>query len=89
MMRVREPSPLPGFGLAFGLTMTMLGIVVIVPIGALLLRGADIGLGELWRVVATERVWKALRLSFGLSLAQERRSFRNVKHYRRRKRWLG
>ncbi len=26
---------------------------------------------------------------FGLSLAKERRSFRDVKHYRRRKRWLG
>jgi sulfate transport system permease protein len=69
MMSLREPSPLPGFGLAFGLTMTMLSIVVIVPIGALLLRGADIGLAEIWRVVGTERVWKALRLSFSLSLA--------------------
>ncbi|MDI1343748.1 MAG: ABC transporter ATP-binding protein, partial [Pseudolabrys sp.] len=25
----------------------------------------------------------------GLSLSAERRNFRNVKHYRRRKRWLG
>jgi branched-chain amino acid transport system ATP-binding protein len=25
----------------------------------------------------------------GLSLSQERRSFRDVKHYKRRKRWLG
>ena len=35
------PSALPGFGLAFGITMTMLSIVVILPIGALLLRGVD------------------------------------------------
>ena len=67
-LSLREASPLPGFGLALGLTMTMLSIVVIIPIGALLLRGADIGLAELWQVMATERVWKALRLSFGLSL---------------------
>jgi branched-chain amino acid transport system ATP-binding protein len=25
----------------------------------------------------------------GLSLSEERRNFRDVKHYRRRKRWLG
>jgi sulfate transport system permease protein len=65
---LRARSPLPGFGLAFGLTMTMLSIVVIIPIGALLLRGADIGLAEIWQVVNTERVWAALKLSFGLSL---------------------
>jgi sulfate transport system permease protein len=67
-LSLRTPSPLPGFGLAFGLAMTMLSIVVIVPIGALLLRGVDIGLAEIWQVVGTERVWAALRLSFGLSL---------------------
>jgi sulfate transport system permease protein len=67
-LSLRTPSPLPGFGLAFGLAMTMLSIVVIIPIGALLLRGADVGFVELWRVVNTERVWTALKLSFGLSL---------------------
>jgi sulfate/thiosulfate transport system permease protein len=65
---LRAPSPLPGFGLAFGLTMVMLSIVVIIPIGALILRGADVGLAEIWRIINTERIWAALRLSFGLSL---------------------
>jgi sulfate transport system permease protein len=62
-------SPLPGFGLAFGLTMAMLSVVVIIPVGALILRGADVGFAEIWRIINTERVWAALRLSFGLSLA--------------------
>lgn len=66
-LALRSRSPLPGFGLAFGLTMTMLSIVVLVPIGALLLKGADVGLATIWQVVNTERVWAALRLSFGLS----------------------
>jgi sulfate/thiosulfate transport system permease protein len=66
---LRAPSPLPGFGLAFGLSVAMLSVVVIVPIGALLLRGADIGAGDLWRAMATERVRAALALSFGLALA--------------------
>ena len=64
----RTPSALPGFGLALGITMTMLSILVIIPIGALLLRGVDIGVASLWRTIGTERVWTALRLSFGISL---------------------
>jgi sulfate transport system permease protein len=64
----RTPSALPGFGLAFGITMTMLSILVIIPIGALLLRGVDIGAADLWKTVHTERVWTSLRLSFGISL---------------------
>jgi sulfate transport system permease protein len=63
----RTPSALPGFGLAFGITLTMLSILVIVPIGALLLRGVDIGAADIWRTIHTERVWTALRLSFGIS----------------------
>ena len=65
----RTPSALPGFGLAFGITMTMLSLLVIIPIGALLWRGVDIGAAELWRTIHTERVWTSLRLSFGISLA--------------------
>jgi sulfate transport system permease protein len=64
----RNPSPMPGFGLAFGVMTTMLSAVVLVPIGALILRGADIGLGELWQVVNRPRVWAALELSFVTSL---------------------
>jgi sulfate transport system permease protein len=59
---------MPGFGLSMGITITMLSLVVILPIGALLLKGAAFGPGEVWRVVNTERTWAALYLSFRLSL---------------------
>ncbi|MFC0342157.1 sulfate ABC transporter permease subunit CysT [Paracoccus niistensis] len=62
-----QQSPMPGFGLAMGITMTMLSVVVLVPIGALLLKGADFGLANIWATVNRERVWKALWLSFRLS----------------------
>lgn len=65
---LRQPSALPGFGLAFGVMMTMLSIVVIIPIAALLLRGVDVGFSEIWRIVNTRRVWNALTLSFVTSL---------------------
>ena len=59
---------MPGLGLSMGITLTMLSIVVLLPIGALLLRGASFGLGNMWEVVNRPRVWSALFLSFRLSL---------------------
>ena len=61
-------SPMPGFGLSMGITLTMLSLVVLLPIGALLWKGVEFGPSEVWRVVNTERVWAALYLSFRLAL---------------------
>ena len=59
---------MPGFGLSMGLTLTMLSLIVLLPIGALLLKGAAFGPTEVWRVINTERTWAALLLSFRVSL---------------------
>ncbi len=61
-------SPMPGLGLSMGITLTMLSLVVLLPIGALLLKGANYGLAGIWDTVNRERVWAALELSFRLSL---------------------
>lgn len=63
-LSLRQPSPMPGFGLSAGITLTMLSLIVLIPIGALLYNGASIGFGEIIRLVATERVLSALWLSF-------------------------
>jgi sulfate/thiosulfate transport system permease protein len=60
----RNPSPLPGFGLAFGITMTVLSIVVLLPMAALLGRGVMMGPVELWTMLDSPRIWSALSLSF-------------------------
>ncbi len=60
-------SPMPGLGVSMGITLTMLSIIVLLPIGALLWKGASFGLGNIWDVVNRERVWAALFLSFRLS----------------------
>ncbi|WP_102107443.1 sulfate ABC transporter permease subunit CysT [Oceaniglobus roseus] len=65
---LRSPSPLPGFGLSFGIMMTMLSIVVLLPIAALLGRGLMIGPGALWDMVNSDRIWAALSLSFRAAL---------------------
>lgn len=61
-------SPMPGLPLSMGITLTMLSLIVLLPIGALLLKGAAFGPGNVWETVNRERVWMALYLSFRLSL---------------------
>jgi len=59
---------MPGLGLSMGITLTMLSLIVLLPIGALLLKGASYGIEGVWATVNRERVWAALFLSFRLSL---------------------
>jgi len=63
-----QRSPMPGLSLSMGITLTMLSLVVLLPIGALLWKGASFGIGGIWETVNRDRVWAALLLSFRLSL---------------------
>ena len=65
--RWREPSVLPGFGPALGITLAYLSAVVLVPLAALALRPWELGMDGVWRSLTEPRVLAALRLSFGLS----------------------
>ena len=60
-------SPIPGLGISAGITITLLSLVVLLPIGALLMQGAIAGPARLWAEVNTPRIWAALWLSFRLS----------------------
>ncbi|MGD9918896.1 MAG: sulfate ABC transporter permease subunit CysT [Paenirhodobacter sp.] len=62
-----RPSPMPGRALSFGITFAMLGLIVLLPLGALLARGLGFGLGNVWEVIDRPRVWAALALSFRLA----------------------
>lgn len=61
-------SPLPGLGVSAGITIALLSMVVLLPIGALLAKGASAGLPTLWAEVNTPRIWASLWLSFRLSV---------------------
>src|ERR1700733_14805419 len=67
LTRWREPSILPGFPLALGVTLAYLGVIVVLPLTALALRPWELGLGGIWRSLTEERVLDALRLSFGVA----------------------
>ncbi len=64
----RQPSPLPGYGLTLGFTVFYLALVVLLPLGALLLKTSGVGWNEFWRHVLAPRALASYRLTFGASL---------------------
>jgi sulfate/thiosulfate transport system permease protein len=66
--RLREPSVIPGFGLALGFTIAALSLIVLIPLSALVLRAASIGPTGFWAIASDPRILAALRLSFGAAL---------------------
>jgi len=62
--RWREPSILPGFGLALGITLTALSLIVLIPLAALFLKAASAGPADIWAVATSPRTLAALKLSF-------------------------
>jgi sulfate transport system permease protein len=64
----RFRQPLPGFGLSMGVGLLWLGLVVLLPLAALLWASADIGAAGWSRAIHDPRVQAALKLTFTASL---------------------
>ena len=60
-----RPSIIPGFGVTFGITITLLSFVVLIPLSAVFLRAAGMGWAGFFEVAFSERALRAYRLSFG------------------------
>jgi len=56
---------LPGLGLSLGITLTYLGLIVLIPLSVLLVKAADAGAAKIWAELASPRALAAFRLSFG------------------------
>jgi sulfate transport system permease protein len=67
--RLRRAGPLPGLGLTLGLSLAWLGLIVLLPLAALVLRAAGLGLDGWLDVLGNERVQAAMKLSFGTAFA--------------------
>jgi len=65
---LRQPSVIPGFGLALGLTLTYLGLIVLIPLGAMFLRTASLTWPQFWAIATDPRTVAALKLSFGAAM---------------------
>ncbi len=67
-MSPRSFQVLPGFNLTLGYTLFYLSIIVLIPLSAVFVKTASLGLAQFWDVVTTPRVLASYRLSFGASL---------------------
>ncbi|WP_449234667.1 sulfate ABC transporter permease subunit CysT [Azospirillum doebereinerae] len=65
---LKKPSVIPGFGLTLGFTLTYLGLIVLLPLAALVIKAGGLGWSGFLNSVFTPRVWAAFQVSFGLSL---------------------
>jgi sulfate transport system permease protein len=59
---------LPGFGLSLGYTITYLGLIVLLPLAALVWKASGIGAAGLLQLLSSPRTLAALKLSFGGAL---------------------
>ena len=68
-MRFRSYSVLPGFGPTLGFSLLYLGLMVLLPISALVLFSVtNLSAGEFWQVVSSPRVVASFKLSFVAAL---------------------
>ncbi|MCR8642644.1 sulfate ABC transporter permease subunit CysT [Paenibacillus sp. N1-5-1-14] len=65
--RLKQRSILPGFGLSMGYTIVYLGLIVLIPLTAILLKSTQLSWGQFWDTVLDPRVIASYNLSFGAS----------------------
>ena len=60
---IRAKRVLPGFTLSLGTTLLYLVLIVLIPIAALILKGAQIGPAGFWAIVSSDRALAAFRVT--------------------------
>ena len=59
---------LPGFGLSLGFTLAYLSLIVLIPLSAVFIKSLGVGWDGLWEILSSERIIKALQLSFSTAI---------------------
>jgi sulfate transport system permease protein len=62
-----KPSVIPGFGVTFGVALTYLSLIVLIPLAALFIKAAQVTPQQAWAILNDPRTIAALRISFGAS----------------------
>ncbi len=68
LLRWKQPSVIPGFGITLGFALTYLSLIVLIPLAALVLRPVELGWSGFWTAISAPRVIASLRISFGTAL---------------------
>ena len=64
----RNKTALPGFGLGIGITLSYLGLLVIIPLSALVIKTTSLTAGEFWATISSDRAIASYELSIGAAL---------------------
>ena len=65
LWQFRQPSVIPGFGLALGVTLSWLILIILIPLSGLAWRSSALGWSTFWALATDQRTVNALRISFG------------------------
>lgn len=63
-----KQNVIPGFGVTLGFTLAYLGLIVLIPLSAVVWKTTDLTLAQFWATVSEPRVVASLKLSFGAAL---------------------
>jgi len=69
LWQFRQPSVIPGFGLALGVTLSWLILIILIPLSGLAWRSSALGWSTFWTLATDQRTINALRISFGTAFA--------------------
>ncbi|HTO32087.1 MAG TPA: sulfate ABC transporter permease subunit CysT [Pararhizobium sp.] len=69
LWQFRQPSVIPGFGLALGVTLSWLILIILIPLSGLAWRSSALGWSTFWTLATDQRTLNALRISFGTAFA--------------------
>ncbi|MBI5132793.1 MAG: sulfate ABC transporter permease subunit CysT [Rhodopseudomonas palustris] len=69
MTALSRRRSLPGFGLTMGLTIFWLSLMILIPLGGLFVKTAELSPSEFFATVTAPRTLHALKISFGLAFA--------------------
>jgi sulfate/thiosulfate transport system permease protein len=64
----KKTTVLPGFRLSLGYTVVYMSLLVLIPLGALVLKSAQLAFADFWAVATSERAVASYRVTFGASL---------------------
>jgi sulfate transport system permease protein len=62
-VHIRAKRVLPGFTLSLGTTLLYLTLIVLIPVAALVLKGAEMGPDRFWRIVSSPRAVAAFQIT--------------------------
>ena len=66
---IKPKRVLPGFSLSLGTTLLYLTLIILIPVVALMLKGAEIGPARFWAIVTAPRTLAALRVTVTAAFA--------------------